>query len=191
MAQKTIVVASGYFSPIHGGHVEYLQKSKALGDILIVIVNNDEQEKNKKGKTFMRASERVKVVRALECVDIAIESMDTDRSVCKTLASLHPHIFTNGGDQFNDNIPEADTCNQYGITLVDGLGQKIQSSSVLIENAKNIPDYKGSDNGNNNNSLDGLIEPAKKIKVKPTKKIKKKTGKKIKKKKKQITIPNL
>ena len=90
----------------------------------------------------MTASERVKVVRALECVDIAIESMDTDRSVCKTLAALHPHIFTNGGDQFNDNIPEAEICRKNGIKLVDGLGKKIQSSSSLIKNAQSIPDYK-------------------------------------------------
>ena len=142
MSQKIIVVASGYYSPLHSGHIEYLQQSKALGDILIVIVNNDEQEILKKGKAFMKAAERVKVVRALECVDIAIESMDTDRTVCKTLAALHPHIFTNGGDQFNDNIPEAEICRKNGIKLVDGLGKKIQSSSSLIKNAQSIPDYK-------------------------------------------------
>ncbi len=122
--------------------MEYLQKSKTLGDILIVIVNNDDQELLKKGKSFMSAAERVKVVRALECVDIAIESIDTDRTVCKTLASLHPHIFTNGGDQFNNAIPEAKLCEKLGIRLVDGLGDKIQSSSTLIKNAKAIPDYK-------------------------------------------------
>lgn len=142
MSGKTIVVASGYFSPVHSGHIEYLQKSKELGDILIVIVNNDKQEMLKKGSCFMKASERVRVVRALECVDIAIESVDEDRTVCKTLAALHPHIFTNGGDQFNDNIPEAETCKQHGIKLVDKLGEKIQSSSTLIENAKQIPNYK-------------------------------------------------
>lgn len=142
MSRKTIVVASGYFSPLHSGHIEYLQKSKALGDILIVIVNNDNQEMLKKGKSFMTAAERVRVVRALECVDVAIESMDTDKTVCKTLAALHPDIFTNGGDQFNDTIPEKSTCEEYGIKLVDGLGDKIQSSSTLIKNAKEIPDYK-------------------------------------------------
>lgn len=142
MSVKKIVVASGYFSPLHFGHVEYLQRSKELGDILIVIVNNDRQEILKKGKVFMPAAERVKVVRALECVDVAIESMDDDRTVCKTLALLHPHIFTNGGDQFNDTIPERSTCIKHGIELIDGLGEKIQSSSTLIENAKQIPDYK-------------------------------------------------
>ena len=157
MSEKTIVVASGYFSPLHSGHIEYLQKSKALGDILIVIVNNDQQEILKKGKTFMEAAERVRVVRALECVDVAIESMDTDRTVCKTLGSLHPHIFTNGGDQFNDNIPEAETCIKYGIELVDGLGKKIQSSSTLIKNAKKIPDYKNPAAGHKEESPEEII----------------------------------
>jgi cytidyltransferase-like protein len=142
MTERRIVVASGYFSPLHAGHVEYLQKSKALGDLLIVIVNNDRQEILKKGKSFMKASERIKVIRELRCVDVAIESIDEDRSVCKTLAALHPHVFTNGGDQFNQNIPEAGICKELGIELIDGLGEKIQSSSTLIENAKQIPDYK-------------------------------------------------
>ena len=179
MSQKTIVVASGYFSPLHSGHIEYLQRSKALGDILIVIVNNDNQEILKKGKTFMKAAERVRVVRALECVDVAIESMDEDRTVCKTLASLHPHIFTNGGDQFNDTIPEKVTCDQYGITLVDGLGDKIQSSSTLIENAKKIPDYKNtpilSDKSNNSKDSD-----------KPKNNRRKKRRKKKRRKKKKV-----
>ena len=54
----------------------------------------------------MQARERVKLVRSLECADAAVESIDEDRSVCKTLSMLHPDIFTNGGDQFNDQIPK-------------------------------------------------------------------------------------
>ena len=131
---KDIVVASGYFDPLHIGHIEYLKESKKLGDKLIVIVNNDYQTKLKKGKSFMPCSERVKVVRELECVDIAIESIDKDRTVCETLKILHPDIFTNGGDQNNDSIPEKSICLENNITLVDGLGDKIQSSSWLIKN---------------------------------------------------------
>ena len=101
---KDIVVASGYFDPLHIGHIEYLKESKKLGGKLIVIVNNDNQAKLKKGKSFMPCSERVKIVRELECVDIAIESIDKDRTVCETLKILHPDIFTNGGDQNNKNI---------------------------------------------------------------------------------------
>ena len=97
-----------------------------------MIVNNDKQAKLKKGKAFMPCPERVKVVRELTNVDIAIESCDEDRTVCKTLALLHPHIFTNGGDQTNDTIPEREICEKMGIQMIDGLGAKIQSSSLLI-----------------------------------------------------------
>mmetsp|Transcript_8320 Transcript_8320/g.21098 ORF Transcript_8320/g.21098 Transcript_8320/m.21098 type:complete len:145 (-) Transcript_8320:260-694(-) len=133
---KKVVVASGYFDPLHYGHIEYLQRSKDLGDTLIVIVNNDRQAALKKGHPFMPARERVKLVRSLACVDAAIESVDDDRAVCKTIALIHPDIFTNGGDRKNDRIPEADVCSKLGIQMVDGLGEKIQSSSWLIRGAK-------------------------------------------------------
>ena len=132
---QTIVCASGYFDPLHYGHIQYLQKSKDLGDKLIVIVNNDRQAKLKKGSSFMPAAERVKLIRSLSCVDAAIEACDDDRTVCKTLALIHPDIFTNGGDQFNTSIPEYPICQKLGIRLNDGLGDKIQSSSWLIKNA--------------------------------------------------------
>ena len=106
---KKIVVASGYFSPLHKGHIEYLTKSKELGDFLVVIVNNDKQSIMKHNYSFMTCEERIEVIRALSCVDMVVESIDTDRSVCNTLKMLHPHIFTNGGDQTNESIPESDT----------------------------------------------------------------------------------
>lgn len=134
MSQK-VVVASGYFDPLHYGHIEYLQRSKDQGDKLIVIVNNDRQAKAKKGQPFMPARERVKLVRSLACVDAAIESVDEDFSVCKTISIIHPDVFTNGGDQKNENIPEAQVCAELGVHMVDGLGEKIQSSSWLIKGA--------------------------------------------------------
>jgi cytidyltransferase-like protein len=139
-----VVVASGYFSPLHSSHIEYLELSKALGDILIVVVNNDKQEKLKKGGIFIECSERMKIIRALRCVDMVVEAVDNDRSISQTLSILRPHIFTNGGDQFNDNIPEVEICNKLGIRLVDGLGEKKQSSSAIIARAKQIGDYKNS-----------------------------------------------
>ena len=129
---KCIVVASGYFDPMHYGHVEYLQKSKDIGDKLIVIVNSDKQASMKKGQAFMPAAERVRLVRALECVDAAVIAVDDDRTVCKTLSLLHPHIFTNGGDQTNQSIPESKVCTELGIQMSDGLGGKVQSSSWLL-----------------------------------------------------------
>lgn len=132
---ETIVCASGYFNPIHYGHIEYLEKSKQLGDKLIVIVNNDKQSHLKKGSSFMPEEERLKIVRSLRCVDAAVLSVDEDRTVCKTLSHLHPDIFTNGGDQNNDTIPERDICEKMGAKLVDNLGDKIQSSSWLLAKA--------------------------------------------------------
>lgn len=135
---EKVVCVSGYFDPLHLGHIEYLQKAKTLGDKLYVIVNNDDQASMKKGKPFMPAKERVKVIRSLACVDSAIIACDSDRTVCATIRLIQPDVFANGGDQTNESIPEAETCRELGIQLVDGLGAKIQSSSWLIEGAKTI-----------------------------------------------------
>ena len=144
---KKVVVASGYFDPLHYGHIEYLQRSKAAGDILIVIVNNDKQATMKKGRPFMPCAERVKLVRSLACVDVALEAADEDRTVCKTLRMLHPDMFTNGGDQNNDTIPEAAICEELNIDMVDGLGDKIQSSSWLVAKSNGqVPALKSSPN---------------------------------------------
>ena len=133
---EKIVCVSGYFNPLHFGHIEYFEKSKELGDKLIVIVNNDKQAFLKKGSSFMPEDERLKIIRSLKVVDMAVLSVDEDRTVCKTLECIRPHIFANGGDQFNDVIPERPICEKLGITLCDNLGNKIQSSSWLLEKAK-------------------------------------------------------
>ncbi len=133
-----IICVSGYFDPIHVGHLEYFRKSKALGDKLLVIVNNDEQAILKKGKPFMPVNERIELIKEFKCVDIVVKSIDTDRTVCKTLEILEPKpdYFCNGGDQFNNIIPEAEICKKRNIILIDGLGDKIQSSSWLIKSKK-------------------------------------------------------
>ena len=133
-----IICVSGYFDPIHVGHLEYFRKSKALGDKLLVIVNNDEQAILKKGKSFMPVNERIELIKEFKCVDIVVKSIDTDRTVCKTLEILEPKpdYFCNGGDQFNNIIPEAEICKKRNIILIDGLGDKIQSSSWLIKSKK-------------------------------------------------------
>merc|ERR1719158_2775645 len=115
---RRVVAASGYFDPLHYGHIEYLQKSRDCGDKLIVIVNNDRQAAAKKGQPFMAARERVKLIRSLACVDAAIESVDEDRSVVKTLAIVHPDIFTNGGETASSETPEANVCHELGIKMV-------------------------------------------------------------------------
>ena len=137
MSDKLVCV-SGYFDPIHVGHLEYFKNAKKLGNRLMVIVNNDEQAILKKGKPFMPADERIILINEFECVDIVVKSIDKDRTVCETLKSIEPKpdFFCNGGDQFNDIIPEAPICQERGIELVDGLGDKIQSSSWLIKGSK-------------------------------------------------------
>jgi cytidyltransferase-like protein len=133
MQNKTVCI-SGYFDPLHVGHLEYIKLSKNLvgpNGKLIVIVNSDHQAQLKKGKYFMPCKERIEILKAIKYVDEVIESIDTDRTVCKTLEQIKPDYFCNGGDQFNDNIPEAPICQKLNIQLVDSLGLKIQSSSWL------------------------------------------------------------
>ena len=127
------VAISGYFDPIHVGHLEYISLSKKLGDYLIVIINNNHQCTLKKGKHFMDENDRAKILEAIEGVDEVFISIDQDRTVCKSLEKIRPDIFTNGGDRHNKEIPEAVVCKKYGIELLDGLGKKIRSSSDLTD----------------------------------------------------------
>ena len=138
MNQKAIIV-SGYFNPIHKGHIEYFQNAKANGDKLFVIVNSDFQRALKGSKEFQDEKERVFIVENLRVVDKCFLSIDKDRTVVVTIKDIHRQYgeqyqlaFANGGDQNNDTIPEKPVCKQLGIELIDGLGGKIQSSSWLL-----------------------------------------------------------
>ena len=115
------------------GHVHYLEASKKLGDTLLVIVNNDNFLKRKKGYVFMPLAERMRIVKALRCVDIVIPCIDKDDSVCETLRKITPDIFANGGDRAKGSILEEAICKELGIAVIDGLGDKVQSSSKLVE----------------------------------------------------------
>ena len=137
--KKKAIIVSGYFNPIHKGHLEYFNNAKDLADELFVIVNSDLQRALKDSKEFQKEDERLFIVQNIKAVDTAIISIDKDRTVCATIAHLHKHYheayelgFANGGDQDNNSIPEAPICNQLGIQLIDGLGDKIQSSSWLL-----------------------------------------------------------
>jgi len=131
-----IVIVSGYFDPLHVGHIELFKLARGLGDKLIVIINNDEQTRMKKGREFMSAEDRKIIIEALRDVDEAFISIDKDRSVCESLRFLKPDVFANGGDRFNYEIPEAELCRELGIEIVDGLGLKRQSSSELVRRSK-------------------------------------------------------
>ena len=135
MKREKVVIVSGYFDPLHVGHLEYLQMASQLGDKLLVIVNNDEQAKLKKGESFMNEKDRMEIIYALECVDEVLISCDTDASVCKSIelaAQFKPMadlIFAKGGDRNFGEVPEVDVCKKLGIEMVDSLGEKIRSSS--------------------------------------------------------------
>jgi cytidyltransferase-like protein len=123
-----IICTSGYFNPLHIGHLKLLEESKKLGDYLVVIVNNDEQVKLKGSKVFMNQEERMEIVKAIRYVDKVILSIDTDRTVIKTLSRLNPDLFVKGGDSTENNVPEK----ELGIKVLLGVGgDKIQSSSWL------------------------------------------------------------
>lgn len=137
--KKKAIIVSGYFNPIHKGHLEYFNNAKALADELFVIVNNDYQRELKGSKEFQKEGERVIIVSNIKAVDKVILSIDKDRTVCESLkriakdyGSQYDLAFANGGDQNNDTIPEKPICEEVGILLIDGLGDKIQSSSWLL-----------------------------------------------------------
>jgi D-beta-D-heptose 7-phosphate kinase/D-beta-D-heptose 1-phosphate adenosyltransferase len=140
MSKPKVIIVSGYFNPFHKGHLELFEKAKASGDQLWVIVNSDLQRELKGSKEFMDENERLLIVSAIGIVDKALISIDKDKSQRKTLADLadkysseYELFFANGGDQNNDNCLEASICYDKGIELIDGLGDKIQSSSLLLK----------------------------------------------------------
>tara|TARA_Y100001935_G_scaffold254921_1_gene265645 strand:+ start:696 stop:1118 length:423 start_codon:yes stop_codon:yes gene_type:complete len=138
--KKKAIIVSGYFNPLHKGHIEYLKNAKYHVDELFVIVNNDFQRELKGSKEFMDQQERVLIISNLKMVDKCYLSIDTDKSVSKTIRKIYNELssdyylaFGNGGDQTNNNIPEALICKELGINLIDNLGNKIQSSSWLLK----------------------------------------------------------
>ena len=137
---KKIVIVSGYYNPLHIGHINCFKKAKELGDFLIAIVNNDEQVKVKGSVPFMSEQERIKIIKALRYPDKVILSIDKDGSVSESLkmvAKLYPGelFFAKGGDRNVNNIPEKKLCENLNIKVINGVGGgKVQSSSQLINN---------------------------------------------------------
>tara|TARA_B100000886_G_scaffold195123_1_gene134420 strand:+ start:4550 stop:4972 length:423 start_codon:yes stop_codon:yes gene_type:complete len=139
--KKNAVIVSGYFNPLHKGHIEYFKLAKKEGDYLFVIVNNDIQRNLKGSKKFMLEEERKIIIKELRLVDKVYLSIDKDKSVSKTIRKIYNEnyknfnmCFANGGDQNNKIIPEYKICKELQIKLIDRLGDKIQSSSWLLKN---------------------------------------------------------
>ena len=142
-----VVVVSGYFNPIHSGHIDYLESAKEIGDYLIVIVNNDKQVELKGSVPFMNQEERVKIVSSLRCVNKAVVSIDDDPTVCQSIRKEYYSLqddpffigmaFANGGDRKEGGVPEDVLEEELGINMVYNVGgKKTQSSSTLIQKSK-------------------------------------------------------
>lgn len=137
------VAISGGFDPVHIGHIHLISGAKALGDRLVVILNNDNWLKKKKGFAFMNQAERKAVLLAMRGVDDVIITSHPenpeDMSVCKELENLKPGIFANGGDRHAGNVPEYDLCERLGIQMAFNVGgEKAQSSSELVNKALGV-----------------------------------------------------
>jgi len=149
--KKIIVAVSGGFDPIHAGHIRLFKEAKNLGDELVVILNNDNWLKEKKGFVFIPQKERKEIIKSLKWVNRAILTghgfNPKHMSVSEELRKLKPHIFANGGDRTKENIPELATCKTINCKMVFNVGKggKVQSSSWLLKrflkksNTKNHP----------------------------------------------------
>lgn len=142
---KKIVMVSGGFDPIHIGHIRYIKEAKKLGDFLVVVLNNDNWLRKKKGKEFMCEIERKEILEAITGVDKVIISGHAkntkDKSVCEEIKKLRPHIFANGGDRKpnGDPVPEVAVCEELGVKMVYNVGHggKVRSSSELVKSYSN------------------------------------------------------
>ena len=139
---KKVIITSGFFNPLHIGHINLIREAKKLGDFLIIIVNNDNQVNAKGSLPFMAEQERVEIIKALRYADDVILSIDQDRTVVESLIAIakeYPDdelFFAKGGDRNADNIPEKDICDNLNIKIINGVGgDKVQSSSWLIKNS--------------------------------------------------------
>ena len=137
-------IISGYFNPIHTGHLDYIEGAREKCDTLYVIVNNDYQVELKGSKKFLDQGSRARIVKAIKGVHEAFASIDDGPSVVRSISKIHKEIcddpfvdnimFMNGGDRHGDNTPESDLCNKIGIDLVYNVGgNKTQSSSILLQ----------------------------------------------------------
>ena len=129
-------MVSGGFDPVHVGHLRMFQEASKLGR-LVVALNSDEWLMRKKGYIFMPFEERKEIIQGFSCVSSVTHIEDEDNSACEAIERIHPDIFANGGDRFENNTPETLTCIKYDIEMLWGVGGgKIQSSSDMVKNAK-------------------------------------------------------
>ena len=142
-----LVCCSGFFDPLHIGHLIHFHKARALGDKLLVIVNTDKQGMLKKGFNLMPEADRLRLIRALKEVDEAILAVDKNYCVAETLKLLRPDVFAKGGDRTLMNLPpaEIETCYDIGCEIVTGVGEEPpyhSSEGYIIELLKHADEIK-------------------------------------------------
>ncbi|WP_171172560.1 D-glycero-beta-D-manno-heptose 1-phosphate adenylyltransferase, partial [Streptomyces sp. I05A-00742] len=134
-AGGTVVAAGGCFDLLHAGHVSLLQQARGIGDCLIVCLNSDASVRRRKGdgRPINPLHDRVRVLRALQCVDaVAVFDEDTPETL---LSGLRPHIWVKGGDYAVEQLPEAAQLASWGgqavlLPYLDG-----RSSTLLATRA--------------------------------------------------------
>lgn len=131
-----VVIVSGFFNPLHGGHLDMIEAAAKMGDRLIVIVNNDKQQVEKKGKVILVETNRARLLRALRVVDEVFIAIDDDMTVIESLdflASQYPDdelVFANGGDRDSAKVvPETDVCEKNNIEMLFGVGGNNKADS--------------------------------------------------------------
>jgi cytidyltransferase-like protein len=138
--KPTAAIVSGFFSPLHAGHLDMIEAAAELADRLIVIVNNNDQQLLKKGQLIIDEQVRLRIVKALRAVDDAFIAVDEDRTVSASLrlaaekyGDQYELLFANGGDRVPEYVPEASVCEETGIAMVFGVGgdEKVDSSSRI------------------------------------------------------------
>lgn len=144
---EQIAVVSGYFNPLHVGHLRLMEGAKEGADRLVVIVNNDAQQVAKKGMLITSEEERLRIILALRIVDEAFVAIDSGPGVEDSLRQVrreHPDariVFCNGGDRRATNeIPEAEAnaAHDAAIELRFGVGgtDKHDSSARILQTMK-------------------------------------------------------
>ena len=140
---KTIAISGG-FDTVHVGHLRMMKAASDFAEV-IVILNSDDWLERKKGYVFMPFKERKEIIEGFYCVQEVVAVDDSDDTVCEAILRIKPDFFGNGGDRKSDNVPEVAVCEAIGTTLLWNVGgNKIQSSSELVENYKESTDDEDS-----------------------------------------------
>jgi len=130
---KRIVMANGCFDFLHVGHVRYLEAAKALGDLLIVGINSDEQTRRLKGegRPLLPQDQRAEIISSIAAVDLV--TIFLEPTVEQLLLALKPDVHAKGTDYTEDSVPERDVVRSFGGRVAIVGDPKDHSSSEMIE----------------------------------------------------------